>query len=70
MISLNQNYFKANFIMSKIEELLELLVCPLTKEKLEYNQETNELISKKANLAYPIVNGIPVMLKEKAREIN
>ena len=56
--------------MSKIEELLELLVCPLTKEKLEYNQETNELISKKANLAYPIVNGIPVMLKEKAREIN
>ncbi len=51
-------------------ELLDLLVCPLTKEPLTYNRETNELISKSAKLAYPIHNGIPVMLPSEAREIS
>jgi uncharacterized protein YbaR (Trm112 family) len=49
--------------------LLVILVCPLTKGKLEYNQESNELISHDAGLAYPIVDGIPVMLIDEARKI-
>ena len=50
-------------------ELLDLLFCPITKTSLIYNKETNELISKAAKLAYPIHNGIPVMLPSEAREI-
>jgi hypothetical protein len=49
--------------------LLEMLVCPLTRKPLEYNHETQELISKAAGLAYPIVDGIPIMLVEKARNL-
>lgn len=49
--------------------LLEVLVCPLTKQPLSYDREAHELISKSANLAYPIRDGIPVMLVEEAREI-
>ncbi|MGB3721813.1 MAG: Trm112 family protein [Pacificimonas sp.] len=49
--------------------LLEVLVCPLTKQPLSYDREAQELISKSANLAYPIRDGIPVMLIEEAREI-
>ncbi len=56
--------------MKNIDELLHIIVCPVTKEKLEYNQDTQELISQKANLAYPIIEGIPVMLPEKARIIS
>jgi uncharacterized protein YbaR (Trm112 family) len=48
-------------------KLLEILVCPLTKTTLIYNRERQELISKKAGLAYPIRDGIPVMLPEEAR---
>lgn len=48
-------------------KLLEILVCPLTKGPLEYDAEANELISKQANLAYPIKDGIPVMLADEAR---
>lgn len=55
--------------MQNIDELLEILVCPLTKDKLIYDAKTNELISKKAKLAYPIIDGIPVMLVNKARKI-
>lgn len=57
---------------AKIEidpKLLDILVCPLTKTSLIYNKETNELISKKAKLAYPINNGIPVMLPSEARQL-
>jgi uncharacterized protein len=50
-------------------KLLEILVCPLTKGKLEYNSETNELISIAAKLAYPVRDGIPVMLPDEARKI-
>ncbi len=49
--------------------LLELLVCPVTKTTLEYNAENQELISRAAKLAYPIRNGIPIMLEEEARKI-
>jgi uncharacterized protein YbaR (Trm112 family) len=49
--------------------LLELLVCPLTKTRLQYDAARQELISKAAGLAYPIRDGIPLMLAEEAREI-
>ncbi len=48
-------------------KLLELLVCPLTKSTLEYDAERQELISRAAHLAYPIRDGIPIMLPEEAR---
>lgn len=51
-------------------KLLEILVCPMTKGPLEYDAATQELISRSARLAYPIRNGIPVMLPEEARELN
>jgi len=50
-------------------KLLEILVCPLTKEPLRYNKEAQELISDRAKLAYPIRDGIPVMLVDEARQI-
>ncbi|MBB5701005.1 hypothetical protein FHS76_000854 [Ochrobactrum daejeonense] len=50
--------------------LLELLVCPLTKGTLEYDAERNELISRKAKLAYPIRGGIPIMLPSEARSLS
>ena len=50
-------------------KLLELLVCPLTKTRLEYDAEAQELISKAAKLAYPIREGIPIMIASEAREL-
>lgn len=50
-------------------KLLEILVCPLTKSVLEYDRERQELISRAAQLAYPIRDGIPIMLPEEARPI-
>ncbi|WP_201834326.1 Trm112 family protein [Microvirga zambiensis] len=50
-------------------KLLELLVCPLTKETLEYDAARQELISRRAKLAYPIRDGIPIMLPEEARPL-
>lgn len=49
--------------------LLELLVCPVTKTRLQYDAERQELISKAAGLAYPIRDGIPIMLADEAREL-
>lgn len=49
--------------------LLEILVCPLTKGPLEYDRAANELISRNAGLAYPVRDGIPVMLVEEARKL-
>ncbi len=49
--------------------LLELLVCPLTKATLEYDAARQELISRPAKLAYPIRDGIPIMLPEEARQL-
>jgi len=50
-------------------KLLELLVCPLTKDRLSYDAAAGELVSEKAKLAYPIRDGIPIMLISEAREI-
>ena len=49
--------------------LLEILVCPLTKGPLEYDPVAGELISRKAGLAYPVRDGIPIMLPEEARKL-
>ena len=49
--------------------LLEILVCPITKGPLEYDRQRQELISSKAKLAYPIRDGIPIMLYDEARSI-
>tara|TARA_B100000575_G_C22587712_1_gene369374 strand:+ start:71 stop:277 length:207 start_codon:yes stop_codon:yes gene_type:complete len=50
--------------------LLDILVCPVTKSELYYNKESNELISLPARLAYQIKDDIPIMLESEAREIN
>ena len=50
-------------------KLLEILVCPLTKTPLEYDAQKQELISRAAKLAYPIRDGIPIMLPEEARPL-
>ena len=49
--------------------LLKIIVCPITKESLVWDRKKNELISKKAKLAYPIIEGIPILIKENARKI-
>ena len=49
--------------------LLEILVCPVTKGVLEYDRAAGELISRSAGLAYPIRDGIPVMLPDEARQV-
>jgi len=51
-------------------KLLEILVCPVTKTRLSYDAERQELISKVAGLAYPIRDGIPIMLPGEARDLN
>ncbi len=50
-------------------KLLQILVCPVTKGPLIFNKVSNELISKSARLAYPIKDGIPVLLEEEARKL-
>jgi uncharacterized protein len=50
-------------------KLLEILVCPVTKGPLVYDKEKQELLSKSARLAYPIRDGIPVMLEDEARRL-
>ncbi|MDP6873204.1 MAG: Trm112 family protein [Alphaproteobacteria bacterium] len=51
-------------------KLLEILVCPLTKGPLRYDREAQELISDQARLAYPIREGIPIMLVDEARSLD
>ncbi|MEC3859921.1 Trm112 family protein [Mesobacterium sp. TK19101] len=50
--------------------MLEALVCPLTHTRLDYDVEKQELVSKAANLAFPIRDGIPVMLRDEARALD
>lgn len=50
-------------------KLLEFLVCPVTKGSLDFNASTQELISRKAGLAYPIRNGVPLLTEEAARPL-
>ena len=59
-----------NEITSVDPKLLEILVCPLTKGPLDYDEEAQELISLQARLAYPIRAGIPIMLTEEARNLD
>ena len=67
-MNLNPNvYFKNMTLLDKA--LLDILVCPVSKKPLDYDEEANELISSEAGLAYPIIDGIPVMLPEEARKI-
>ena len=51
-------------------KLLEILVCPLTKGTLRYDRDKQELVSREAGLAYPIRDGIPIMLVDEARQLN
>jgi uncharacterized protein YbaR (Trm112 family) len=51
-------------------KLLEILVCPVTKGPLVYDREKQELVSKSARLAYPVKDGIPVMLEDEARRLD
>ncbi|MCR9136850.1 MAG: Trm112 family protein [Alphaproteobacteria bacterium] len=51
-------------------KLLDLLVCPLTKGPLDHDEDKNELVSKTAGLAYPIRDGIPIMLPSEARPLD
>jgi uncharacterized protein len=50
--------------------LLQILVCPMTKQPLLWDKDAQELISKAAGLAFPVRNGIPIMLAEEARKLN
>ncbi|WP_156929891.1 Trm112 family protein [Brackiella oedipodis] len=50
--------------------ILKTMVCPLTKGPLKFDKDHNELISEQAKLAFPIENGIPIMLPEKARKLD
>ncbi len=50
-------------------KLLEILVCPVTKGPLEYDREAGELVSRAAGLAYPVRDGIPIMLPDEARAL-
>ncbi|MCT8268685.1 Trm112 family protein [Afifella sp. JA880] len=50
-------------------KLLEILVCPVTRTTLEYDRERQELVSRAARLAYPIRDGIPILLEEEARRL-
>jgi uncharacterized protein YbaR (Trm112 family) len=49
--------------------LLEVLVCPVTRSALTYDRDANELVSRAAGLAFPIRNGVPVMLRDEARDL-
>ena len=51
-------------------KLLEILVCPLTKTTLKYDRERGELVSEAARLAYPIRDGVPIMLPDEARSLD
>ncbi|MBY2925621.1 Trm112 family protein [Rhizobium leguminosarum] len=57
--------------LSRVDpKLLDLLVCPLSKGRLSYDRDQNELVSEKARLAYPIRDGIPIMLVSEARRLD
>ena len=52
------------------KKLLEILVCPVSKAPLEYDEANNELVCKASGLAYPVRDGIPVMLENEARQLS
>ena len=55
---------------TNLDELLKILICPKTGSKLSFDKEKNELISKKAKLAYPIRDNIPILLENEARKLS
>ena len=57
-------------LMEPNPKTLEVLICPQTRTRLEYDKEKQELVSKAAKLAYPIRNGVPIMLVSEARELD
>tara|TARA_X000000950_G_scaffold78527_1_gene98774 strand:+ start:3786 stop:3989 length:204 start_codon:yes stop_codon:yes gene_type:complete len=57
-------------IEQNLDELLKILICPKTGSKLLFDKEKNELVSKKAKLAYPIKGNIPILLENKARKLS
>ncbi|OYU68697.1 MAG: hypothetical protein CFE28_00980 [Alphaproteobacteria bacterium PA2] len=60
-----------DMMMDEIDpRLLEVLVCPVTHGPLDYDRARSELVSKKAKLAYPIRDGVPIMLPEEARDLS
>ncbi len=61
------HYWTQSYHLIMDSKLLELLVCPVTKGPLNYNRERDELISRSARLAYPVRDGIPVLLEHEAR---
>lgn len=61
------HYWTESYHLIMDSKLLELLVCPVTKGPLNYNRERDELISRSARLAYPVRDGIPVLLEHEAR---
>jgi len=66
---MNAKESKKSGIHAVDPKLLEILVCPLTKNELEYDAKAQELISRSAGLAYPIRDGIPIMLTDEARKL-
>ena len=57
-------------VKQNLDELLDILICPKTGSKLLFDKEKNELISEKANLAYPIRDNIPILLENEARKLS
>ena len=51
------------------KSLLKIIVCPISKKPLQWDSKENKLISKTSGLAYPVVDGIPILIKEKARKL-
>ena len=51
------------------KDLIKMLVCPITKSNLIYDKENNELISKEAGLVFPIINGVPILIIDEARNL-
>ena len=51
------------------KELIKILVCPITKSKLIYDKKNNELISKEAGLVFPIINGVPILIIDEAKNL-
>lgn len=64
------SFYKTVWLQAMIDDkLLSILVCPVSKAPLEYDKENNELLCKASGLAYPVRDGIPVMLENEARQM-
>ncbi|GAB4541266.1 MAG: hypothetical protein Tsb0010_18820 [Parvularculaceae bacterium] len=66
----SKTYMRKSEAIGIDRKLLEILVCPATKKALQFDAEAGELISAAARLAYPVRDGVPIMLPEEARELS